>query len=108
MNVPAHLKYTKSHEWVRAEADGTITVGITEHAQDLLGDLVFIDLPDVGKALVADLQAHLKEGRAIQGEKILEEVRRAELPAYLGATREALQCLVWQCRMVESTLLVDT
>ena len=47
MNVPANLKYTKSHEWVRAEPDGTVTVGITDHAQDLLGDLVFIDLPDV-------------------------------------------------------------
>ena len=53
MNVPADLKYTKSHEWVRAEADGTITVGITDHAQDLLGDIVFIELPEVGKALAA-------------------------------------------------------
>ena len=54
MNVPANLKYTKTHEWVRVEADGTITVGITEHAQDLLGDLVFIDLPDVGKEEAAE------------------------------------------------------
>ena len=61
MNVPANLKYTKSHEWVRAEADGTITVGITEHAQDLLGDLVFIDLPDVGKELVAEQEAVVVE-----------------------------------------------
>jgi len=61
MNAPAHLKYTKSHEWVRAEADGTITVGITEHAQDLLGDLVFIDLPDVGKALLAEQEAAVVE-----------------------------------------------
>jgi glycine cleavage system H protein len=61
MNAPAHLKYTKSHEWVRAEADGTITVGITEHAQDLLGDLVFIDLPDVGKALAAEQEAAVVE-----------------------------------------------
>ena len=61
MNVPVNLKYTKSHEWVRAEADGTITVGITEHAQDLLGDLVFIDLPDVGKELVAEQEAVVVE-----------------------------------------------
>ena len=61
MNVPANLKYTKSHEWVRAEADGTITVGITEHAQDLLGDLVFIDLPDVGKVLVAEQETVVVE-----------------------------------------------
>jgi glycine cleavage system H protein len=61
MNAPTNLKYTKSHEWVRAEADGTITVGITEHAQDLLGDLVFIDLPDVGKTLSAEEEAAVVE-----------------------------------------------
>ena len=47
-NVPNELKYRDSHEWVRREADGTWTVGITEHAQELLGDMVFIDLPEVG------------------------------------------------------------
>jgi glycine cleavage system H protein len=61
MNVPADLKYTKSHEWIRAEADGTITVGITDHAQDLLGDLVFIDLPDVGKELEAEQEIAVVE-----------------------------------------------
>ena len=61
MNVPSHLKYTKSHEWVRAESDGTITVGITEHAQDLLGDLVFIDLPEIGKDLAAEQEAAVVE-----------------------------------------------
>ena len=61
MNVPANLKYTKSHEWIRSEADGTITVGITEHAQDLLGDLVFIDLPEVGKTLAAHQEAVVVE-----------------------------------------------
>jgi glycine cleavage system H protein len=61
MNVPATLKYTRSHEWVRAEANGTITVGITDHAQELLGDLVFIDLPDVGDVLVADQEAAVVE-----------------------------------------------
>jgi glycine cleavage system H protein len=61
MNVPADLKYTKSHEWIRAEADGTITVGITDHAQDLLGDLVFIDLPDVGKELAAEQEIAVVE-----------------------------------------------
>ncbi|BBB61481.1 MULTISPECIES: glycine cleavage system protein GcvH [unclassified Undibacterium] len=53
MNVPADLKYTTSHEWVRTEADGTITVGITEFAQDALGDIVFVDLPKIGTALEA-------------------------------------------------------
>jgi glycine cleavage system H protein len=52
-NVPANLKYTESHEWVRAEADGTVTVGITDHAQEALGDLVFIELPEVGKSYAA-------------------------------------------------------
>ena len=47
-NIPAELKYASSHEWVRKEEDGTYTVGITEHAQGLLGDMVFVDLPDVG------------------------------------------------------------
>ena len=61
MNVPANLKYTASHEWIRAEADGTITVGITEHAQELLGDLVFIELPDVGKTLAAEQEAAVVE-----------------------------------------------
>ena len=53
MNVPAELKYTTSHEWVRVEADGTIAVGITEFAQDALGDIVFVDLPKIGQTLTA-------------------------------------------------------
>ena len=52
-NVPNELKYRDSHEWVRKEADGTFTVGITEHAQELLGDMVFVDLPDVGASFAA-------------------------------------------------------
>ncbi|MEM0516206.1 glycine cleavage system protein GcvH [Pseudoalteromonas sp. YIC-827] len=47
-NIPSELKYASSHEWVRAEGDGTYTVGISEHAQELLGDMVFVELPDVG------------------------------------------------------------
>ena len=61
MNVPANLKYTKRLDWVRAEADGTITVGITDHAQDLLGDLVFIDLPDIGQELAAGQESAVVE-----------------------------------------------
>ena len=51
--VPSELKYTKSHEWLRIEDDGLITVGISDHAQELLGDLVFVELPEVGTELVA-------------------------------------------------------
>lgn len=53
MSNPANLKYTPSHEWVRTEADGTISVGITEHAQELLGDMVFVEVPAVGRKLKA-------------------------------------------------------
>ncbi|MDB5812029.1 MAG: glycine cleavage system protein [Betaproteobacteria bacterium] len=51
MTIPADLKYTKSHEWIRQEPDGTLTVGITHHAQESLGDLVFVELPAVGRKL---------------------------------------------------------
>jgi glycine cleavage system H protein len=53
MKIPDTLKYTTSHEWVRREADGTVVVGITDHAQEELGDLVFIELPAVGRKLAA-------------------------------------------------------
>jgi glycine cleavage system H protein len=51
MTTPANLKYTKSHEWVKQETDGTVTVGITHHAQELLGDLVFVETPAIGRKL---------------------------------------------------------
>jgi glycine cleavage system H protein len=50
---PADLKYTKSHEWIRTLADGNVEVGITDHAQSALGDLVFVEVPEVGKSLKA-------------------------------------------------------
>lgn len=53
-NTPDELKYAKSHEWVRREADGTLTVGITDHAQNALGDLVFVEVPKVGRKLGAN------------------------------------------------------
>ncbi|NMM35978.1 MAG: glycine cleavage system protein GcvH [Glaciimonas sp.] len=53
MNIPAELKYSESHEWTRTETDGTITVGITEYAQDALGDIVFVELPIIGQKLTA-------------------------------------------------------
>ncbi|MFF6011576.1 glycine cleavage system protein GcvH [Rahnella sp. R3(2024)] len=52
-NVPSDLKYASSHEWVRSEGNGVYTVGITEHAQELLGDMVFVDLPEVGREVAA-------------------------------------------------------
>jgi len=53
MSNPANLKYTASHEWVKTEGDGTISVGITQHAQELLGDMVFVETPAVGRQLKA-------------------------------------------------------
>ncbi|MBK8522721.1 MAG: glycine cleavage system protein GcvH [Betaproteobacteria bacterium] len=60
-NVPANLKYTESHEWVRVEADGTVTIGITDHAQEALGDLVFVELPEVGKTYAAGQESAVVE-----------------------------------------------
>ncbi|MES9941217.1 MAG: glycine cleavage system protein GcvH [Candidatus Thiodiazotropha sp. 6PLUC2] len=50
-NAPVDRRYAKSHEWVKDEGDGSLTIGITDHAQELLGDLVFVDLPEVGQTL---------------------------------------------------------
>lgn len=49
MNIPKELKYTESHEWARLEADGTVTIGITDHAQEQLGDIVFVETPKAGR-----------------------------------------------------------
>lgn len=56
-NIPAELKYVSSHEWLRPEADGSVTVGVTFHAQELLGEIVFVELPEVGATLAAEDQA---------------------------------------------------
>lgn len=60
-NIPADLKYAASHEWARLEADGSVTVGISDHAQDALGDVVYVELPELGKALEAGQQAGVVE-----------------------------------------------
>ncbi len=60
-NLPTELKYTKSHEWVRTNDDGTVTVGITDNAQELLGDLVFVELPEEGSVLDAGDQCAVVE-----------------------------------------------
>ena len=53
MNVPKDLRYTDSHEWIRSESDGTVTIGITDHAQAALGDLVYVELPKAGRSVAA-------------------------------------------------------
>lgn len=52
-NIPAELRFAQSHEWARLEADGTVTVGISDHAQEALGDVVFVELAEVGKVFAA-------------------------------------------------------
>ncbi|MGO2012188.1 MAG: glycine cleavage system protein GcvH [Pseudoalteromonas sp.] len=60
-NIPSELKYAPSHEWVRNEGDGTFTVGISEHAQELLGDMVFVELPEVGDEVDAGEECAVAE-----------------------------------------------
>ena len=61
MTTPSHLRYTPSHEWIVLENDSTATVGITHHAQDLLGDIVFLELPEVGRVVTAQEQCAVVE-----------------------------------------------
>ena len=60
-NIPDDLKFLSSHEWARIESDGTVTIGISDHAQDLLGDVVFVELPEVGQTLDAESDAAIVE-----------------------------------------------
>ena len=60
-NIPSDLKFLSSHEWIRIESDGTVTVGISDYAQDLLGDIVFVELPEVGQSIDAESDAAIVE-----------------------------------------------
>ncbi|MGF6147070.1 Glycine cleavage system H protein [Kingella potus] len=60
-NIPQHLKYAANHQWLRREDDGSLTVGITFHAQELLGDIVYVELPEPGSRFAANAQAALVE-----------------------------------------------
>tara|TARA_B100001175_G_scaffold300885_1_gene293560 strand:- start:722 stop:1108 length:387 start_codon:yes stop_codon:yes gene_type:complete len=60
-DIPGDLKFLSSHEWVRVESDGTITVGISDHAQDLLGDIVFVELHEVGQSIDAESDTAIVE-----------------------------------------------
>ena len=59
--IPKELRYTRSHEWVRIEADGTLTVGITDHAQGLMGDMVYVEPPDIGRRVEATKECAVVE-----------------------------------------------
>ena len=60
-DIPADLRFAESHEWARLEADGTVTVGISDHAQEALGDVVFVELTEIGKVFAAEEQAGVVE-----------------------------------------------
>ena len=59
--TPANLKYTKTHEWIKTMPDGSVTIGITAHAQELLGDMVFVELPEVGREVTAGKECAVVE-----------------------------------------------
>ncbi len=85
MTIPSDLKYTKSHEWVKQEADGSVTVGITHHAQDLLGDMVFVENPTAGRHLAAS-----EECAVVESVKAASDVY-APIAGTVTASNEAVE-----------------
>jgi glycine cleavage system H protein len=93
MNTPANLKYAASHEWARLEADGTVTIGITDHAQEALGDIVFLELPAVGRmvkageecAVVESVKAASDIYAPVSGEVVEANQAAADAPESINA-----------------------
>lgn len=93
MNVPANLKYAKSHEWARLEADGSVTIGISDHAQEALGDIVFLELPEVGRkvktgeeiAVIESVKAASDIYAPLSGEVIATNNAAADVPESVNA-----------------------
>jgi len=104
MNVPDDLQYTATHEWVRTEADGTITIGITDFAQDALGDLVYIELPKVGRRLAAGEACAVVESvkaasdvyAPVAGDVIAAHDALAEAPEQLNS--DAFGAWLWKMK----------
>jgi len=92
--IPSELRYTKSHEWLRQEDDGTVTVGVTDHAQEALGDLVFVELPEVGSTFAAEDACCVVESvkaasdvyMPITGEVVLINDRLEEEPEIINSS----------------------
>ena len=103
MTTPANLKYTKSHEWVKQEADGTVTIGITHHAQEMLGDLVFVETPAVGRKLKQGEQCAVAESvkaagdvyAPLSGEVVAVNAELADAPEKINADAYA----AWMYRL---------
>ena len=85
MSNPSNLKYAATHEWVKTEADGTVTIGITHHAQELLGDMVFVENPVVGRTLAAG-----EECAVVESVKAASEVY-APIAGEVVAVNEAVE-----------------
>ncbi|AHF65420.1 glycine cleavage system protein GcvH [Pseudomonas cichorii] len=93
-NIPAELRFAESHEWARLESDGTVTVGISDHAQEALGDVVFVELPEVGKVFAATDAAGVVESvkaasdiySPVAGEVIAVNEELADAPELLNST----------------------
>jgi len=84
MSIPADLKYTKSHEWAKLEADGTVLVGITDHAQEALGDIVFLELPEAGRVVDAG-----EEVAVVESVKAASDIYAPIAGEILAANEEA-------------------
>jgi glycine cleavage system H protein len=103
MTTPANLKYTKSHEWLKQETDGTVTVGITHHAQEMLGDLVFVEIPTVGRrlkqgeecAVVESVKAASDVYAPLSGEVVAANAELADAPEQINADAYA----AWMFRL---------
>ena len=103
MSTPENLKYTSSHEWVRREADGTVTIGITHHAQEQLGDVVFVDNPAPGRKLkqgekcgvIESVKAAADIYAPITGEIVAANAELTDAPEKINADAYA----AWMFRM---------
>ena len=93
MKTPEHLKYTETHEWIKTEADGTFTIGISDHAQEVLGDIVFLELPPVGKkfaqgeacAVIESVKAAADINMPIAGVVVAANDALAKSPEWVNA-----------------------
>lgn len=93
MNSPAHLKYAASHEWVQSNADGTVSIGISDHAQQALGDVVFLELPEAGRmvkageavAVIESVKAASDIYAPVSGEIVESNAAAADAPESVNA-----------------------
>jgi glycine cleavage system H protein len=104
MNIPKELRYTESHEWARREADGTVSIGITDHAQEQLGDIVFVEAPKAGRkvasgeavGVVESVKAASDIYAPVAGEIVAGNEALAETPEKVNA--DAYGCWMFRIR----------